>query len=358
MKDLTFLVSWGKNKETAWSGTNFSLYQSLSQYYNVKDVDLSRMRMNRWLRAFLQRILRFDGNTIEYHQRHFLGRKLKDVDGNVLQFSEVLYNEANRHTYLYVDLTVSYVNYLRNSNPKVFSVSAFQNTNACVFEKRGKEQDQYMNTCSGVFTMGHWLCNWLVERGLPSDRIHAVGGGTNVDPRLIKPQTKSHNKILFIGKDFTRKGGYITYEAFKLLRAEGHNVELYIIGPSKNPIENPVDGYHFIGQITFEDEAKYYNMCDVFCMPSYFEAYGLVFVEALTFGLPCIGRNCYEMPFFIEDGKTGRLLNNDDPRELASLIFETLENDSYTQNVLSNHRQYIKDYSWSEVAKRISEVIG
>ena len=50
-------------------------------------------------------------------------------------------------------------------------------------------------------------------------------------------------------------------------------------------------------------------MCDVFCMPSYFEAYGLVFVEALTFGLPCIGRNCYEMPYFIEDGKTGLLLN-------------------------------------------------
>ena len=48
-------------------------------------------------------------------------------------------------------------------------------------------------------------------------------------------------------------------------------------------------------------------MCDVFCMPSYFEAYGLVFVEALTFGLPCIGRNCYEMPYFIEEGKTGLL---------------------------------------------------
>ena len=38
-------------------------------------------------------------------------------------------------------------------------------------------------------------------------------------------------------------------------------------------------------------------------MPSYFEAYGLVFIEALTYGLPCIGRNAFEMPNFIQDSE-------------------------------------------------------
>lgn len=100
-------------------------------------------------------------------------------------------------------------------------------------------------------------------------------GRGSVDIKLIAPQPKLHNKILFIGKDFKRKAGYITYDAFKLLRGQGEKVELFVIGPTQNPIGIPVDGYHFIGQIPFSEEAKYYNMCDVFCLPSYFESYVL-----------------------------------------------------------------------------------
>ena len=357
MDDLTFLVSWGANKETAWSGTNYSLYKALNNYYKVKDINLSNLSGNRWVNAILRRLLRMDGASLEYYRRHRLGKKLESINGNVFQFSEVLYDSEVRRTYMYVDNTVSYVNYMRDQLPDTFAVSAFQNTNAEIFSKREKEQDEYIRSCSGLFTMGHWLKEWLIQQGFSSDKIHAVGGGINVDRSLICPQVKTHNKILFVGKDFKRKGGYITYEAFKFLRGQGRNVELYVIGPSHDPIDDPVEGYHFIGLIPFHEEAKYYNMCDVFCMPSYFEAYGLVFVEALTFGLPCIGRNCYEMPYFINDGKTGLLLENDDPHELASLMQQILDNDTFSQNVVSNRPNYIQEYSWSTVAERISSII-
>lgn len=355
MEDLTFLVSWGKNKETAWSGTNYSLYKALKKYYNVKDINLTG---DYWLQAILRRGLRVDGTTIDYYRRHVLRRRLGNKKGRVFQFSEVLYDSNERKTYLYVDNTVSYVNYLRKQSPDIFQVSAFQESNPKIFERRGNEQDEYMRTCSGVFTMGHWLKDWLVEQGLPAGKIHAVGGGTNVDTRLINSQMKNHKRILFVGKDFKRKGGFITYDAFKLLREKGRDVELYVVGPSENPIANPIEGYHFVGQIPFSEEAEYYNMCDVFCLPSYFEAYGLVFVEALTFGLPCIGRDCYEMPYFIQEGETGLLLENDNPKELASLIQRILDDETFTRNVVSRRQQYIQEYSWSAVAERISDIIS
>lgn len=355
MEDLTFLVSWGKDKETAWSGTNYSLYKALRKYYNIKDINLSG---NRRLQALLRHVLRIDGTAIEYYRRHVLGLKLRNKNGKIFQFSEVLYDNKERKTYLYVDNTVSYVNYLRKKSPDIFQVSAFQESNPKIFEKRGKEQDEYMRTCSGVFTMGHWLSDWLVEQGFPANKIHTVGGGTNVDTKLINPQVKNHKRILFVGKDFKRKGGFITYNAFKLLREGGKDVELYVVGPSKNPIANPIEGYHFIGQIPFSEEAEYYNMCDVFCLPSYFEAYGLVFVEALAFGLPCIGRNCYEMPYFIQEGETGLLLEHDNPQELASLIQRILDDETFIRNVVSRRQQYVQEYSWSAVAKRISDIIG
>lgn len=355
MKKLTYLVSWGKNRETAWSGTNFSLYKALGKYFKVDDINLNG---NRWTNAFMSRVLRMDGATIEYFRRHMLGYKLRKTNGNVFQFSEVLSNNDKRKTYMFVDNTVSYVNYLRTEKPDIYAVSAFQNTNPKIFDKRGNEQDEYIRTCSGLFTMGHWLREWLISRGFPANRIYAVGGGTNVDINLIDPQPKSHNKILFVGKDFKRKGGYITYDAFKILREQGENVELFVIGPTQDPINKPIDGYHFIGQIPFNEEAKYYNMCDVFCMPSYFEAYGIVFIEALTFGLPCIGRNCYEMPYFIQDSETGLLLKHDDPHVLASLMLQVLRDDKYAKNVAAHHDQYLLDYSWDAVAERMAKVIG
>ena len=259
MDDLTFLVSWGANKETAWSGTNYSLYKALNNYYKVKDINLSNLSGNRWVNAILRRLLRMDGASLEYYRRHRLGKKLESINGNVFQFSEVLYDSEVRRTYMYVDNTVSYVNYMRDQLPDTFAVSAFQNTNAEIFSKREKEQDEYIRSCSGLFTMGHWLKEWLIQQGFSSDKIHAVGGGINVDRSLICPQVKTHNKILFVGKDFKRKGGYITYEAFKFLRGQGRNVELYVIGPSHDPIDDPVEGYHFIGLIPFHEEAKYYN---------------------------------------------------------------------------------------------------
>ena len=195
-----------------------------------------------------------------HYRRHRLGKKLESINGNVFQFSEVLSDSEVRRTYMYVDNTVSYVNYMREQLPNTFAVSAFQDTNAEIFSKRGMEQDEYIRSCSGLFTMGHWLKEWLIQQGFSSNKIHAVGGGINVDKSLICPQVKTHNKILFVGKDFKRKGGYITYEAFKFLRKQGRNVEFYVIGPSQDPIDDPVEGYHFIGLIPFHDEARYYNL--------------------------------------------------------------------------------------------------
>ena len=79
-------------------------------------------------------------------------------------------------------------------------------------------------------------------------------------------------------------------------------------------------------------------------MPSYFEAYGLVFVEALSFGLPCIGRNCYEMPYFIEEGQTGLLLTNEDANELAALMERLLKDEKMKENVKAKRDYYLKEY--------------
>lgn len=112
-----------------------------------------------------------------------------------------------------------------------------------------------------------------------------------------------------------------------------------------------------MGLCNYEQLSTLFNKCDIFCMPSYFEAYGLVFIEALCYGLPCIGRNVYEMPYLIKEGENGYLLKEDNPKELSRLIKKLLNDEGIKQNVLALKDIYIKEYSWNNVALKISNII-
>ena len=99
-------------------------------------------------------------------------------------------------------------------------------------------------------------------------------------------------------------------------------------------------------------------MCDILCMPSRYEAYGLVFPEALTYGLPCIGSKMFEMPYFIEDNKTGILISGDSIDECANAIINLVDNITIKTNVRENRTYYLNEYSWDAVAARVARIIG
>lgn len=361
---MYFIVSWGKDKQSSWSGTNWGLYQALSKYCTIKDICVPS-NQDSFIRRILRRLFTFFYRDFDYasvlKNRALLKGKFanKSEINIIFQFAEIIEDSINCRTYIYGDVSAVYMSFLYQTDKKTFAYSGFNLlTNKSYLVKRAKLQLDYYKKCTGIFTMGQWLKNDLIERcKIFPDKIHHVGGGINIEVDKIKP-SKNKNKILFIGRDFKRKGGYLVYSAFLCLKKKINNLELHIAGPKHNPISNPIDGYHFHGDCSHVQVSDLLNKCDVFCMPSYFEAYGLVFIEALTYGLPCIGRNCYEMPFFIEHGKTGFLLENDDEKILAHYMEVCLTNEDIRTNVLQKREWYIREYSWDTVAKRILRIIN
>lgn len=65
----------------------------------------------------------------------------------------------------------------------------------------------------------------------------------------------------------------------------------------------------------------------------------------------------YEMPYFIEDGKTGCLLKTNSSDELCDLMIETITSEKMKNNVRENFNHYIKEYSWDSVANKIYSVL-
>lgn len=363
MKSIVFVSHWAKDRKMTWSGTTYNLLKHIKNKFDVVDADITPSRWDKLLWSIEDFFCKpsLIKKSISRYSRIFRKRHSKYLENReyaVFQFAEVVKESSKSKTYIYIDNSVSYLlyakKYLNNLSPYL-SVDklALEELN-----ERCASQLSYFMCCSGVFTMGQWLRKDLIDRcGVPKDKVFSVGGGINIDLNRIIPKQKHNNKVVFVGRDFKRKGGFVTYDAFKQLKSSIPSLELYVAGPEEDPIDNPIEGYYYMGPCSGEQIADLFNSCDLFCMPSYFEAYGLVFIEALSFGLPCIGRNCYEMPYFIEEGVTGELITDDDINVLASKIQKILEDDSYAKNVARKRDWYLEEYSWDMVAKRILNVI-
>lgn len=271
-----------------------------------------------------------------------------------IQFAECPHQD-NIKSYFYQDMSVSVVRDLHDNHRELLKYCGYQNQSYKAILKREKSQNNAYSDAVGIFCMGEWFRKFLIEDGVPEDKVYAVGAGINLDKKRIDTSKKVGNKILFVGRDFVRKNGPLVVEAFKKARAIKNDLELYIAGPQ--PGES-IQGVYWLGDVPSEKLSDYFNLCDIFCMPSKFEAYGIVFIEALTYGLPCIGRNAFEMPYLIQDGETGYILKEESPNVLADLMLKLLSNENIKSNVEKNRENYIAEYSWDAVAKRMYNVIS
>lgn len=359
MNNLLFIADWEKDYKKTWSGTTYKLYEALIRYFNIKNININK----KYPLLFISKILKVKSklkNKSDFNYYKIkLGKEFIKESDNVpcLVFTEYMRNNC-ANQYIYQDLSVSYLKYLYEHENDVFNSSAFAKAEYKYLCKREELQLDFYNQCSGIFTMGEWLKKDLIDRnGIDPSKVHCVGAGINVDASLIDYSKKQGNKILFIGRDYKIKNVYLVIEAFKKAKKIKQDLMLYIIGNDDFHIKE--EGIKCIGELDHNKLIDYYNLCDIYCMPSLFEGFGITFVEALIFGLPCIGRNAYEMPFLIEDGKTGYLLNNkNDSTELSELMLKALDNKEMIKNVILKKEELIKKYSWDAVAKRIYDVIS
>lgn len=365
---IRHIYDWGKTeKALAWSGTPYSLLKSLQKRTETIDIDLvvpDKIRYKIKIREAVAGKLHnpnFRRYEIKFVSK-LLDRYLSDMSEEdvIIQYLEYITKQVSS-TYTYQDLSLDFLYRMRiehDSMEKYTPVGSWIRTSE--IKKRKKEADKLYKKCAGIFTMSQWLAKDLIENTrVDSDKVHPVGGGCNIDVAKIDHSKKLGTRFLFVGKDFERKNGKLVCDAFSIFSRKYPEVELYIIGPKACPEIQMCPNIHFEGKKTYQELVHYYNMCDYFVMPSKFEAYGLVFAEALCFGLPCIGANRFAMPEFIQDGQNGFLLNDIESADELSLLMEKLYiTKSISRYVMDHQGHYCEKYSWDAVAERMLKVIN
>ena len=157
------------------------------------------------------------------------------------------------------------------------------------------------------------------------------------------PPILSRNKIISVGSISNVKGHDILINAWKLIAQKYSNYTLHIYGEKKDNYENIVNLIYknelensvYIHEPTLNIKEKYLE--SIICvLPSRVEGFGMVLIEAMECGTPCIASNCEGPMDIIKNDCNGYLFEINNINELANRIEQLLSNNEILTNLSSN----------------------
>jgi glycosyltransferase involved in cell wall biosynthesis len=226
-----------------------------------------------------------------------------------------------------------------------------------------------------AFYSSEWAAKSAIETYCANpDKVRVVPFGANIEHEYSKTEidrfvssriTISECNLLFVGVEWYRKGGDIALNVARALNESGLNTKLHVVGLSNIPEKNLpayVVNHGFLRkQEPSEKEMldNLYKSADFLVVPSRNEAYGLVYPEANSYGVPAIGSDTGGVPTIIKTGVNGMIAPLHSPvQDIVNFISHYKKNPGeYRKLALSSFHAYKKTYNWAVAGKTIVDCI-
>lgn len=188
----------------------------------------------------------------------------------------------------------------------------------------------------------------------------------------LKPENRM---VLFVGRIEPLKGVDTLIQAMSCLDLQGMHrpVHLAIIGGDVS--ESPEDMSEemnrlqklcddllmgamviFLGKRGQDTLPYYYSAAEVVVMPSLYESFGMVALEAMACGTPVIASEVGGLGYLVQDGLTGYTIPDSDPKALSDKLSKLLGDSGLRHQMGRNAAEYAFDYAWGKIASQIVEV--
>lgn len=166
------------------------------------------------------------------------------------------------------------------------------------------------------------------NKWVPEKKISVIHNTTEHRGIELDSDKQFSFRIGFLGRLVPQKGIDILLKAFAILHEDNISCHLYIggTGPLKSGLETQMrkegieQSVTFLGNVSDKDE--FFNNIDIFALPSRFEGFPLVLLEAGMYKMPVVATNVSGNPEIVHHNKTGVLVESEDPKELAKGIYE------------------------------------
>jgi starch synthase len=218
-----------------------------------------------------------------------------------------------------------------------------------------RERDAYRNAAA-IATFSEVVRRSLVEDyGTRPNRIAVVGAGANVVPATDPARRDDGRTLLFIGKEWERKGGPVLLRAFEMLRRRRPDLRLVLAGPPAT-LAVP-EGVTNLSVVPFDTVQRLLSEATVFVLPTLQEPFGIAFVDAMLCKVPCVGTQVGAVPEIV--GEAGICVPPGDSFALALAVERLLDAPALRVALgeAGRNRALAKGYLWPEVGKRLSPLL-
>jgi D-inositol-3-phosphate glycosyltransferase len=114
----------------------------------------------------------------------------------------------------------------------------------------------------------------------------------------------------------------------------------------------------FLGAQPQELLPAYYAAADAVAVPSHYESFGLVALEAMACGTPVLASNVGGLATTIEDGRSGMLFPVNDHHALADRLERLIDDETLQATLRSGARQRAEQYGWDVIARQMVRLYG
>lgn len=214
-------------------------------------------------------------------------------------------------------------------------------------------------------------------------KIHVVPPGVDVERFVPLPKSfarsalgySERHLLLFVGRIEPLKALDTVLEALANLKMRNPSLlaqtRLLVVGgnlqgddPELMHLQSMVrtlglaDSVSFVGAKSQQDLPCYYAAASAVLMPSDYESFGMVALEAMASGTPVIASAVGGLAFLVEDGETGFHVPVREPQVLSERIETLLEDDTLRDHMGRKAAHVARDYAWGKIAERLLTIFN
>ncbi len=293
----------------------------------------------------------------------------KDIN-NKIDFSDIDISHAHS---LFVN---GYVAYKLKKEKNIDYIVAVRNTDANVFFKKmihlRKIGVEIMKNAKQVIFISSKYKETVIENYVPKELQEEIKEKSVVIPNGIdkfwfdnismkdKVFEGKDIKLIYVGRLDKNKNIETSLKVVKELNSLGYNTSLDIVGdgPEMNNIKSMVEKDYKNSVILHgfknkEEIIELYRKSDIFIMPSKYETFGLVYIEALTQGLPLIYTRNQGFDGYFKEGEVGYSVIYDNVDEIVQKIID-ISNKTWELEKLQDRVE--EEFNWENIAKNYKSI--
>ncbi|HWE33023.1 MAG TPA: glycosyltransferase family 4 protein [Solirubrobacteraceae bacterium] len=227
-----------------------------------------------------------------------------------------------------------------------------------------------------VITCSHFMQGHVATVfGVPEERITVIPNG--IDPDDVRPAVSdldalrarfaapSERLVLMVGRLVYEKGFHIALDALAPVIKRRRDIKYVIAGTGTAEAElksqvrqlRLVRSGTFLGWVGDDMLHSLYHVADLCIVPSIYEPFGLVALEAMAAGCLCIVADTGGLREVVPaDGTVGHRFRARDVVALRSVVEQVLGDDDTRARAVAAAREHVLGFDWAEVARRTDEV--